>query len=638
MREAPPPDELGGEGDADGAALRNGSSGRSTGGRPAGARRRWTGAPVLSRRAAERISGPESLAEASPEPGGLVDAVAAPPVLSPGGASWWRGRWPPLLVHLCSLAAAFALLLRLGRNQWFVLDEWDLLATRRRGSPVGIWVPHNEHWSTIPILVFRALYHAVGMRSYLPYLAVLLALHVVLAHLLWRWMRRLGTGGWLATALTLVFLLLGAGSDDLLLAFQMSFVGSLLLGVVAVLLVDHDGGFGRRDLAAWLAAVAALMCSGVGVTMVVVTGVATLLRRGWRAAALVVSMPTLAYLAWFLRYGHERADTIPPSPAQLLLLSTYVWTGLTHSLEGMAGWSGAGPVLLLGLAALLLRHREVARWRAATAYAAATGAVVFFAIDAVGRIALGVDQAASSRYVYVACALLLVPVGLVLGRLGRGSVAIAGAVMVAVLAAAVQGAGVLVVAARQRAASDLPSRAQVLAAVRLLQAGAPILAGPAVRPEPRDAPDLTVAGLRQLVAEGAFGTVPEQPPESRLAAALQLQVVVGPTAAVHGGPAPRLWGAPAQGTGGTGCREFHGPGPVVLRLLFDGPAAVSVTPGTGGELTVAMATTADLARVSGPRTFPLTAGRTAVLSVGAGSAAPVVSLPPGDDRICGLQV
>jgi hypothetical protein len=76
---------------------------------------------------------------------------------------------------------------------------------------------------------------------------------------------------------------------------------------------------------------------------------------------------------------------------------------------------------------------------------------------------------------------------------------------------------------------------------------------------------------------------------------------------------------------------------VFVRLLFAGPGWVSVTPSAGGDLTVAMATSADPSLVSAPRTFPLTAGRTAVLSVSAADAAPVVSLPAGDDVVCGLR-
>ncbi|HEX3605759.1 MAG TPA: hypothetical protein VH134_07530 [Candidatus Dormibacteraeota bacterium] len=542
-----------------------------------------------------------------------------------------------LAVHLASLAGAFAALMYVSRNIWFFADDWEFLARRRHGTTIGVWVPHNEHWSTVPILVYRALYDLVGLRSYRPYMAVLLVVHLLLAHLLWRWMRRSGAGAWIATALAAMFLLLGAGWECLLFPFAMNFSGALLFGFAALLLADHDGRFGPRDVAAWAVAVVALMWSGVAVSMVAIMGIAVLLRRGVLAALATVSVPAAVYLAWFAAVGHHNANTTPASRAQLLEVPTFVWVGLTRGVEGITGLPGAGPVLVLALLVLLLRERDAARHRAAVAVAAALGTVALLALTGVGRIALGVDAAAAPRYAYAVGALLLVGTAIVVTELGRSSAAITAVVLAAVAAFTVQGAGQLVTAARARVAVLAPPEHQILAAARMVETGELLIAGPAALPEPRYSFDMPLDALRQLVGEGAFGTVPEQPPESRLAAALQLQVAVGPEPAVDGGPGPRLGEAPAAARVTGGCARLHGAGPVFVRLLFAGPGWVSVTPSAGGDLTVAMATSADPSLVSAPRTFPLTAGRTAVLSVSAADAAPVVSLPAGDDVVCGLR-
>jgi hypothetical protein len=542
-----------------------------------------------------------------------------------------------LAVHLASLAGAFAALMYVSRNIWFFADDWEFLARRRHGTTIGVWVPHNEHWSTVPILVYRALYDLVGLRSYRPYMAVLLVVHLLLAHLLWRWMRRSGAGAWIATALAAMFLLLGAGWECLLFPFAMNFSGALLFGFAALLLADHDGRFGPRDVAAWAVAVVALMWSGVAVSMVAIMGIAVLLRRGVLAALATVSVPAAVYLAWFAAVGHHNANTTPASRAQLLEVPTFVWVGLTRGVEGITGLPGAGPVLVLALLVLLLRQRDAARHRAAVAVAAALGAVALLALTGVGRIALGVDAAAAPRYAYAIGALLLVGTAIVVTEPGRSSAAITAVVLAAVAAFTVQGAGQLVTAARARVAVLAPPEHQILAAARMVETGEPLIAGPAALPEPRYSFDMPLDALRQLVGEGAFGTVPEQPPESRLAAALQLQVAVGPEPAVDGGPGPRLGEAPAAARVTGGCARLHGAGPVFVRLLFAEPGWVSVTPSAGGDLTVAMATSADPSLVSAPRTFPLTAGRTAVLSVSAADAAPVVSLPAGDDVVCGLR-
>lgn len=44
-----------------------------------------------------------------------------------------------------------------GRAQWFFQDEWTFLSTRDAGSLNGLLRPHNEHWTTIPVIVYRLL-------------------------------------------------------------------------------------------------------------------------------------------------------------------------------------------------------------------------------------------------------------------------------------------------------------------------------------------------------------------------------------------------------------------------------------------------------------------------------------------------
>ena len=115
------------------------------------------------------------------------------------------------LLHGISLAIALPLLLWIDRHQWFSGDEWDFLV--RRGvlgnSELSLWQPHNEHWSTLPILVYRGLFSIFGVRSYLPYLLVLILLHLLVAHLLWRLMLRMGVDWLVATAVAAVFMVVG---------------------------------------------------------------------------------------------------------------------------------------------------------------------------------------------------------------------------------------------------------------------------------------------------------------------------------------------------------------------------------------------------------------------------------------------
>ena len=70
------------------------------------------------------------------------------------------------------------------------------------------------------------------------------------------------TLGWRPPAAGL-FLFLGSGYQNIVWAFQIGFVGSLVFGLAHLLLIDHDGGFDRRDALGLAFGLAGLMCSGV---------------------------------------------------------------------------------------------------------------------------------------------------------------------------------------------------------------------------------------------------------------------------------------------------------------------------------------------------------------------------------------
>src|ERR1700746_3482052 len=95
-------------------------------------------------------------------------------------------------------------------------------------------------------------------------------------------MRRAGVRPWIATITAGAFVFFGSGAEDILVAFQITFVGALAFGLVQLLLAAQDARRAGRDWFGLLAGLAALMCSGVGITMVAIVGAAVLLRRGLR--------------------------------------------------------------------------------------------------------------------------------------------------------------------------------------------------------------------------------------------------------------------------------------------------------------------------------------------------------------------
>src|SRR5262249_43154180 len=137
--------------------------------------------------------------------------------------------------------------LHAGRHEWFYLDEWDFLA-RRRASHLGdLFRAHNEHWVTIPVLVYRALYSTFGLRAYLPYPLGGFVLSLPAAALLLVVIRRAAVQPWIAAAVASAYALFGPGWENAIKPFQMTFTGALALGLLYLILADHDGGFDRRD-------------------------------------------------------------------------------------------------------------------------------------------------------------------------------------------------------------------------------------------------------------------------------------------------------------------------------------------------------------------------------------------------------
>jgi len=60
-------------------------------------------------------------------------------------------------------------LLYLGRSLTFEDDEWRSITFD--GGVLDYIRPVNQHWSTIPLLMYRGTFHVVGLHSYIPYLA-----------------------------------------------------------------------------------------------------------------------------------------------------------------------------------------------------------------------------------------------------------------------------------------------------------------------------------------------------------------------------------------------------------------------------------------------------------------------------------
>lgn len=542
--------------------------------------------------------------------------------------------------HYLSLIVGVAVILYLDRSNWFLGDEFEFFGRMQPGTSLNLLVPHNGHWSTVPILLTLGLYKVYGLRSFLPYALMDIAAHLAVVHLLWRWMRRLGADPWVATGLAAVFVVVGGGVENVWSWFQVSFVLPVALGLAAAFLVDHTEAGSGRDLLTWPLGVAAVMCSGVGVIMVFLYALLALLRRGWRAAFRVAVLPAVVYLAWFAAIGREYLSLQPGPLWQHFLVFDYAWTGLTSAVGATVGWSGFGPILFVALLVWLFLERRRIRANTAFVFASAGVALLYFVLLGVDRVTAGLWESTLTRYGYIGIALLLPATADVLTRLARRGVTGRVVVLTACGLAVVGSVGSWVTFVQTWNPITTTTEGQVLAAAHLLQSGAPLAVTGGAGVEPVHSGNLTVDMLRSMISTGSISADAPVSVTDMLNAELFLQVGISSSAPTGTGQAPRIDPAslPLVTATGDGCVSAgSASGTSVLQLDFAGPGAVAMSTEQSSEMTLQLSLTGTPGVASSATsTFGLTAGQKTYLEVTASGVATLLTLPAGTTTICGL--
>lgn len=322
-------------------------------------------------------------------------------------------RIPSLVFAAYVAVAGPVILFVVGSYHWFFRDDWVFLAERDGRWPDLVSPYGGAHWVAVPRLAYLVMWQVAGLRSYVPYQAMVVALHLACAVMLRAIMRRAGVAGWLATAAASVLVIFGPGSENIVWAFQISMVGSLAYGLAHLLLSDHEGGFDRRDAIGIGFGALALMSSGVGISMVGAVGLSVLLRRGWRMAALHVAPLAVLFVGWAL-VAHPSSGTIFGRPT-LGQLVHWVRTTQVATFEAIGHVPALGAVwalvLVVGLVLAIGPGRigslADTRRRLATPVALFAASVVFETSSGIGRWFNGDEAARSSRYLHIGAALTL---------------------------------------------------------------------------------------------------------------------------------------------------------------------------------------------------------------------------------------
>lgn len=323
------------------------------------------------------------------------------------------------------------LMLWLTRRYDFYFDEWSYVLYVRNFSIGQYFVPHNEHWATIPAVSYRLLLLIFGARSYVPYMALLAIWNLLTAVFLFLLIRR-QSGEILGLAAAALFLVFGRGWENLIWADQIGFVGSAALGLLAILLLTGPEVPRWR---AWLgsaALMAALMTQGPALFFLAWLIIELGLEPGRRRRLLYLALPIAGYLVWFAIIGHTSitGHESPFAPSTWAALLPYVGTGIGASGAALVGlgveWAPVAAILLGAIVGLAWSRR----WPGWSVVAAGVGLVAEFVVIGLVRSVYGDADAASARYVDIAAIFLLVLLAEALGRVRWKSPQAAGALAV----------------------------------------------------------------------------------------------------------------------------------------------------------------------------------------------------------------
>ncbi len=300
-----------------------------------------------------------------------------------------------LLVATTAVIACAAILW-LARGFNFYFDEWTVILPADTSWTIYLQ-PHNEHPAMLLRLIYALLLNTVGMRSYIPYMAVLLALHATTVVLLFELVRR-RAGDLIAIGAAALLLVMGAAWENLLWAFQIGFVGSVACGLGALLVI---GAVRLRMWAAMLLLLGSLMFSGIGLFFLIAATAWLALTPERRHDIVWLAPVAIALGIWYLAYGHSGAPpTTTTLAGNIAVLPLYIVLGLGSSVAGLIGEGGLfGPfLLLLALVALGLS------WRRRRADGFTVGIVAallaFYVVVGLNRAQIGFQQSGSGRYVY----------------------------------------------------------------------------------------------------------------------------------------------------------------------------------------------------------------------------------------------
>lgn len=236
------------------------------------------------------------------------------------------------------MVTAAALIVYWGRGQWFSSEDLNY-GVRLATEPLGhalLHPPPNKYLIAFPLLVYKGLFEAFGMHSYVPYRITGIVLVLLCSGLFFALLRR-----WLpdrfALPPTLLILFFGSGWEVMATPIRIPSQIALAAGLGMLLVLECRDR--RGDLAAMVLLGISLASHPVGISFAAAGGVMIILssRDGWRRL-WVIAVPGVLFAAWwlFLR-PPELPSFVPNRPADVFVFVRQSWVALTAAVSGLFG-------------------------------------------------------------------------------------------------------------------------------------------------------------------------------------------------------------------------------------------------------------------------------------------------------------
>ena len=309
---------------------------------------------------------------------------------------------------------SLALSVWINRHTWFIGDDFAILTDRYFAASDGNWsqallLPHNDHLVALPVLVFIALGHVVGLNNHLVYMLPAIFMHIAILLAVAIILKKRCASTLTALSAVCCIAFLSAGYEVLMMATNMAHIAPIFLGLYQLILVDHDGAISKRDIVATMLGVIAVICAGTSIPLIAMIVLFLTLQRQFKRAVLIALPPATLWLMWFFKYGTlnhgVKGDTQYTTFVKTTQIAQYAIKGLQGSLEAISHVSGSSTLLII-LCFLGLYKKSIKSQTILMPFCMAVGSVLFYLITGISRVTFG--EPVSGRYVYLG-AIFIIP-------------------------------------------------------------------------------------------------------------------------------------------------------------------------------------------------------------------------------------